>query len=53
MRFPQRRHRGYLDLEFGPGKLVYDGRKQTEPSFPHQQKQGIIAFDWIGPTDGS
>ena len=42
----------YLELEFGPGKLVYDGRKQTEPSFPHQQKQGIIAFDWIGPWAG-
>jgi hypothetical protein len=41
----------YLQGEYGAGKLVYDGRKQTAPTFRTRQKQGIIVFDWLGPWE--
>lgn len=44
----------YLDATYGPGKLIYDARKQ--PSEIHlggrTNTQGIVMFDWLGaPRD--
>jgi hypothetical protein len=40
----------YLEINYGPGKLIYDATKQpTNLTNLPSQTQGIIAFVWSGP----